>query len=399
LSELYDRNNAAELHECWREPPSITSKLERLMPSYGSANYVKMKASRHPQEPARLNALRGLDILDSPRETAFDEVVDLAAKLCGTPISVINLIDAHRQWFKAETGLGVRETPLDTSICAHVILEGDFVEIPDTLADPRMNDNPLCLADPGLRFYAGAVLRTADGHPIGTLCVLDHAPSQLTELQRETLKVLAAQVMAQLSLRIALRTEELLRKEIDHRVKNSLQMVMSFAQLQRKTVGPSGDAALLAVVQQIGAVALLHDVLSHKNDHAKIDIAEFMAKLVAILARTLPGQVKIESNFQALVACPDVGSSLGVIINELVTNSLKHSFVAGEPGIITLAGMRDDTSYRITCSDNGTAKGPVSSGTGLGALIMDAAIQKIGGELKSGPIADGYRSVVTVPIS
>ena len=369
------------------------------MPCYGSAKHVKMKADRHPQETARLNALRGLDILDSPREIAFDEVVNLAAKLCDTPISVINLIDAHRQWFKAETGLGVRETPLDTSICAHVILEGDFVEIPDTLADPRMNDNPLCLADPGLRFYAGAVLRTADGHPIGTLCVLDHAPSQLTDLQRETLKVLAAQVMAQLNLRLALRTEELLRKEIDHRVKNSLQMVMSFAQLQRKTVGPSGDAALLAVVQQIGAVALLHDVLSHKNDHAEIDIAEFMAKLVAILVRTLPGHVEIESNFQKFVACPDVGSSLGVIINELVTNSLKHSFVAGEPGIISLSGMRDDESYRITCSDNGTAKEPGSPSSGLGALIMDATIQKIGGELKSGPIADGYRSVVTVPIS
>ena len=94
------------------------------MPCYGSAKHVKMKADRHPQKAAGLNALRCFDILDSPREIAFDEVVDFAAKLCGTPISVINLIDAHRQWFKAETGLGVRETPLDTSICAHVILEG-----------------------------------------------------------------------------------------------------------------------------------------------------------------------------------------------------------------------------------------------------------------------------------
>lgn len=358
-----------------------------------------MIADRQPQETARLNALRGLDILDSPRELAFDEVVDLAAKLCGTPISVINLIDAHRQWFKAETGLGVRETPLDTSICAHAILEGDFVEIPDTLADPRMNDNPLCLAAPGLRFYAGAVLRTADGYPVGTLCVLDHAPNQLTDLQRVTLKVLAAQVMAQLNLRLALRTEELLRKEIDHRVKNSLQMVMSFAQLQRKIVDPSADAALLAVVQQIGAVALLHDVLSHKNHHAEIDVAEFLTKLVAVLQRTLPGPVKIKSNFQTLIACPDVGSSLGVIINELITNSIKHSFVSDEPGIITVIGMVEDAFYRITCSDNGSVTGPGSPSGGLGALIMDAAIQKIGGKLTSGPVADGYKSVVEVPIS
>ena len=94
------------------------------MPCYGSAKHVKMKADGHPQEATRLNALSCLGILDSPREIAFDEVVDLAANLCGTPISVINLIDSHRQWFEAETGLGVRETPSDTSFCAHVILEG-----------------------------------------------------------------------------------------------------------------------------------------------------------------------------------------------------------------------------------------------------------------------------------
>jgi GAF domain-containing protein len=105
-----------------------------------------MKAEHHPLEPARLAALRAYDILDTPRESDFDDIVMLASRICGTPISVINLIDETRQWFKAETGLGVRETPLDTSICAHVILEKDFVEISDTLADVRMavSQTPVC---------------------------------------------------------------------------------------------------------------------------------------------------------------------------------------------------------------------------------------------------------------
>ena len=358
-----------------------------------------MKATPHPQEAARLGALRRFEILDSPREAEFDDVVALAAKLCGMPISVINLIDADRQWFKAETGLGVRETPLDTSICAHVILEDDFVEIPDTLADARMHDNPLCLAEPGLRFYAGAVLRTTEGMPIGTLCVLDHSPGRLNDLQRETLRVLAAQVMAQLDLRLALRTEVLLRKEIDHRVKNSLQMVASFAQLQRRTVDPKAGTVLLAVVQQIGAVALLHDVLSLSDDHDNIDLASYLAKLVDVLSQTLSSQIRIEGDFEPLVMTPVTASAVGAIINELVTNSLKHSFGFDGTGTITLKGTRKYGHYNLVCSDDGLAKHLNSTGRGLGAHIMAAAVQKIGGTISGGPEAGGYRSVVEFPVA
>ncbi|MGK7652720.1 GAF domain-containing protein [Roseovarius sp. B08] len=139
-----------------------------------------MEALRHPLQQDRLSALRDFEILDTDPEQEFDEIVKLAAAACGTAISVVNFIDAERQWFKAETGLGVRETPLATSICAHVILEEEFAEIQDTLADPRMQDNPLCCGEPGLRFYAGALLTTQEGLPLGTLCVLDYEPRELT---------------------------------------------------------------------------------------------------------------------------------------------------------------------------------------------------------------------------
>jgi GAF domain-containing protein len=157
------------------------------------------------REARRLEALRRYDILDTPREAAFDEIAALAAEICGTPIGVVNLIDEGRQFFKAEVGLGVRETPLETSFCAKAILEDDFLLVPDATLDPRFDCNPLVTGEPGLRFYAGALLKTTDGLAIGTLCVLDTQAKALTPLQQRTLQVLARQVMSQLELRLALR--------------------------------------------------------------------------------------------------------------------------------------------------------------------------------------------------
>ena len=195
-----------------------------------------MRAAPHPEQAERLRTLYSYDILDTPQEQDFDDIVALASAICEAPISVVNIIDETRQWFKAEVGLGVRETPLETSICSHVILQDDFVEIPDTLADPRMADNPLCLDDPGLRFYAGARLVAHDGMPLGTLCVLDNRPRTLNDFQRKALRILSVQVMKQLELRRALRSAHDLRAEMDHRIKNSLQSTSSLIRLYTRAV-------------------------------------------------------------------------------------------------------------------------------------------------------------------
>jgi PAS domain S-box-containing protein len=152
-------------------------------------------------EDRRLAALALYDVLDTPREAAFDEVAALAAKLCDAPIAVVNIIGERRQFFKAEVGLGVRETPFESSFCAKAILEQDFLLVPDATQDSRFECNPLVVSEPHLRFYAGALLKTEEGLPLGTLCVLDYRPRQLTELQQEALRVLARQVMAQLDMR------------------------------------------------------------------------------------------------------------------------------------------------------------------------------------------------------
>jgi len=157
------------------------------------------------REARRLAALRRYDILDTPREAAFDEIVALAAEICGVPIALVSLVDEERQFFKAEIGLGVDGTPLDRSFCVRTILEDDLLLVPDATLDPRFANNPLVTEAPHVRFYAGAPLVTREGLPIGALCVLDTAPKELSPLQQRTLQVLARQVMSQLDLRLSLR--------------------------------------------------------------------------------------------------------------------------------------------------------------------------------------------------
>ena len=170
----------------------------------GSPDSSSLAAAPPPGQSARLAALRSYEILDTPIEAVFEDITRIAALVCRAPIAVVNLIDEHRQWFKSEIGLGVRETPIETSICAHALLQNEFMEVRDTLLDPRFKHNPLVTSAPNLRFYAGALMKTPAGHALGTVCVLDTQPRELTEDQRLTLRALGRQAMALLELRRAL---------------------------------------------------------------------------------------------------------------------------------------------------------------------------------------------------
>lgn len=153
-------------------------------------------------EPQRLASLHELLVLDSPPEPLFDALTRMAAQHCGTEIALISLVDAERQWFKACVGLpGVSETGRDVAFCAHAILQGGILEVPDAQEDPRFANNPLVTDAPHIRFYAGAPLTLRHGACIGTLCVIDRAPRQLTPAQRALLKQLAHLAAEALQLR------------------------------------------------------------------------------------------------------------------------------------------------------------------------------------------------------
>jgi anti-sigma regulatory factor (Ser/Thr protein kinase) len=153
-------------------------------------------------EQARLTALRRYRILDTAPEAAFDDLTLLASHICGTPMALITLIDADRQWFKSERGLGVRETARSVAFCTHAIQQPErILEVPDTREDARFRDNPFVTGQPHIRFYAGAPLVTPDGHALGTLCVVDTEPRRLTPDQMQALGALRHQAEAQLELR------------------------------------------------------------------------------------------------------------------------------------------------------------------------------------------------------
>ena len=152
-------------------------------------------------ELARLQALQELRILDTPAEDVFDSAVRQAASICTAPIALISLTDRDRQWFKARIGLETQETPRHLSFCAHAILGRQLLEVSDAFTDERFADSALIAGNPGIRFYAGMPLVTADGMGLGTLCVLGREPRQLDARQRESLQDLASLVTALLESR------------------------------------------------------------------------------------------------------------------------------------------------------------------------------------------------------
>src|SRR5579859_3231127 len=153
------------------------------------------------QERKRLKVLWQYDVLDTVPEALFDDLTELAARICEAPIALISLVDEKRQWFKSKFGTTVNETSRDVSFCAHAIQQTDLFIIPDATQDLRFAKNPLVTSDPKIRFYAGAPLITPDGHALGTLCVIDKVPRELRPEQKQALRVLARHVMMQLELR------------------------------------------------------------------------------------------------------------------------------------------------------------------------------------------------------
>jgi len=165
-----------------------------------------IKPTLPANDDERVAELHRLHILDTKREQAYDDLLTIAAGICNTPMGAVTLIDSHRQWFKSELGLGGSETSRDEAFCAHAINEPEkLLIVPDVRLDVRFHDNPVA-RDAGFRFYAGAPLVTHSGHAMGTLCVMDRIPRELTPFQRQALVGLSRQVGALFDLRRAYRT-------------------------------------------------------------------------------------------------------------------------------------------------------------------------------------------------
>lgn len=350
---------------------------------------------------ARHAALARQDILDTPRDPAFDEIASLAARLCDTPVALVSFVAEARQWFKAEVGLGLTETPISQSICAHAMMNDGLFEVPDLTADPRTADNTLVTGAPHFRFYAGAPLTDEEGHPLGALCVLDHRPRRLDPVQRDALTLLSRLVMRQLDLRQAIAREEVLRREIDHRVKNSLQSVASIVHLQAGTAASAETRdAMAGVAARIGTIAALHEQLHQARDTAAVELGEYLPRIARMLSAMAPERIAVEAETDPCPVDSSVASGLGTIVNEFVANALKYAEPAAGIGRVLIRGQADGAGYRLTLTDNGAdgaaALAAVEHGRGLGTRIIAAATRSMGatGEWSA---PGGLRLTLTLP--
>lgn len=351
-------------------------------------------------EADRLAALLRYGILDTPPEPEFDDITRVAALVCRAPMAVVNLVADTRQFFKSEVGLGVREMPLDVSICARAILEPDILVVPDLAEDQRFNCNPLVTGTPNLRFYAGARLDTPEGLPLGTVCVLDYRPRPegLTAEQREVLRALARQTMAHLELKRTIEARDLLARELSHRIKNVFSVVNGLASASARDSEARAFAA--AFRQRIGALARAHDYVLPGSVSARNAGESTLKGMLEVLLRPYDADgTRVRITGDDLPLGQSAATTLALILHEHATNAIKYGALSTPEGRVHVDCRADGASFEITWEERG---GPATSGppaeTGFGTMMVSSGIDSLGGTMTPEWAASGLRVTLSMPL-
>lgn len=353
-------------------------------------------------EARRLAAVQRYEILDTPPDGSFDRITAIAARLFCVPISIISLVDHDRIWFKSHHGLNVPQIDRGPGLCASAILQDAPWILGDAKNDPRSLANPLVAGDFGLRFYVGVPLRTNDGFNLGTLCVIDRAARSVSEEQIAHLTDLASTVMDQMELRLsarraiadlsrvldekeaALRRTELMAKEIDHRVMNSLQLVSGLLNVQGRAIGKSEAAEQLTLASsRVSAIARAHRNIYQNVNVGRANGKAYLERLCDDLSDVLGlgdcNRILVEAANAELPTEQIV--PLGLIVNELVTNAAKH----GSGDIKVKLERSASKGYLLSVSDQGTRLPQdfdPAVAHGLGMKVIQALAQQLGGKLR-----------------
>jgi two-component sensor histidine kinase len=343
-------------------------------------------------ENERLAAVRRYDILDTPPDGAFDRITAIAARRFDVPIAIISIVDEDRIWFKSHHGVDVDQIGRDPGLCASAILTNDPHILPDASQDPRSLSNPLVAGEFGLRFYAGVPLRTSDGFNLGTLCVLDQQPRTVDLAAIDDLKDLASVVVDQLELRLAARRAlahaELMAREIDHRVMNSLQFVSGMLNMQSRSPQTDDAATELRIAaNRVAAVAKVHRHFL-AGDAEEVSCVTFLGRLCDDLSSILGRDIVVEGDDGAVPT--NLIQPIGLIVNELVTNCAKH----GE-GKIEVRYEINGKIHQLTVWDQGAGVAldfdPMHS-NGLGMKVITTLTRQLEGTLTIAPKRDGEGS-------
>ena len=391
------------------------------------------------EEKLRLQALQRLRILDTLPEKAYDDLTRLAATICGTPISLVSLIDTHRQWFKSHHGLEVSETPKSMAFCTHAIKapEETFI-VQDATKDDRFSSNPLVVQEPNIRFYAGVPLLTSDGHPLGTLCVIDRVPRKLTVEQKDGLEILARQVMLLIKLREnSAQLEQTLLTVQDHNaelekfsylaahdIKSPLNRILGIGEILKDSYSKELDEEGKVWIDKICASTLslqklVDGLLSYTTSDIDINAAcydfnIFELKEELIRLSTFNEQLVINIDSFNSVICSHE-EPINRILHNLVTNSIKYNDKALTEVNITIKNSL--THYIFEVKDNGPgiptekheevfnlfAVGTSedrygNKGTGIGLATVKKLVERLGGEtsIQEGPANAGTTIIFSV---
>ena len=329
-----------------------------------------------------MSAVKRYDILDTPPDGTFDRVTALAARRFDVPISIISIVDHDRIWFKSHHGLEVKQIGRDPGLCASAILS----EMPHILSnaalDPRSLANPLVAGDFGLRFYAGVPLRTHDGFNLGTLCVIDKEPRPVDQKQIDDLKDLASVVMDQMELRLSARQAiaqaQLMAKEIDHRVTNSLQFISGLLMMQGRTSNSETASHLQMAANRVAAVAQVHRNF-YTDEAEETSCITFLRRLCADLSGILGTPIDVQGD-EGKVPTTRI-QPIGLMLNELVTNAAKHG-----AGRINVEYKIIDGIHELSVCDGGQGlpdNFDPDGTAGLGMKVVTTLARQLGGQLNA----------------
>lgn len=378
-----------------------------------------MQVANVPQnEKERLKILKKYSILDTLPEEDYDAITKIASSICETPIALVSIIDEDRQWFKAKVGLEAKETPRDYAFCAHAILNPEEIfEVADATKDERFFDNPLTTENPNVIFYAGAPLTLSDGNSLGTLCVIDNKPRELTNDQRKSLRLLANQVVNLLELRK--KNDELTKA--NKAVTKLNESLNSFAyRLTHDLKSPLNNIDFLIdvikqdhkylyentkVTEYVDMISdrisymenLIDDLLNHtKTRTSSLEYSSFNLKeLIDGIVKNIDIEQKISIN-TAVLNYDIVSSKIGFlqIFQNLISNSKKYS--DKEKVVIEIDFFETAVMYNFVFRDNGPGipekywhkvfemfetLSTTNNSTGIGLATVKSIIERLGGNI------------------